>query len=174
MDQNVRKRKFTKTAVLISGGLLATFIGSAALISVINTVITTPTPQPAKKSNLQLTLEAIGLTQTAVSLPTATGTNTPTETPTATPLPTLANTATPLPTRTFTPVPIIATLVPYVQPTEQIFDSVCSCAGDSYNCGDFSSHSSAQSCFNYCMSQGMGDIHKLDQDNDGDACEGLN
>jgi hypothetical protein len=48
----------------------------------------------------------------------------------------------------------------------------CSCSSDTYNCGDFSSHASAQACFDYCVQQGKGDIHKLDRDNDGLACEG--
>jgi hypothetical protein len=49
---------------------------------------------------------------------------------------------------------------------------ICSCSGDTLNCPDFSSHSSAQACFDYCVQQGAGDIHKLDRDNDGLACEG--
>lgn len=51
-------------------------------------------------------------------------------------------------------------------------NGVCSCSGDLYNCGDFPNHSSAQACFDYCVQQGKGDIHKLDRDNDGLACEG--
>jgi hypothetical protein len=49
----------------------------------------------------------------------------------------------------------------------------CSCAGDWYNCGNFATHSSAQTCFNYCRSIGKGDIHRLDRDNDEVACESL-
>ena len=53
--------------------------------------------------------------------------------------------------------------------------AVCSCSGDVYNCDitDFASRSQAQSCFNYCKSQGVGDVHELDRDNDGIACESL-
>lgn len=50
---------------------------------------------------------------------------------------------------------------------------VCSCASNSLNCSNFSTHSQAQSCFNYCIGQGRGDIHRLDGDNDGSACESL-
>ena len=50
---------------------------------------------------------------------------------------------------------------------------VCSCSGDYYNCSTFSRQSSAQACYNYCKSQGRGDIHKLDNDSDGRACESL-
>lgn len=50
-------------------------------------------------------------------------------------------------------------------------DAVCSCAGNLYNCADFSTHASAQACFDYCISIGRGDVHRLDRDNDGSACE---
>jgi hypothetical protein len=50
---------------------------------------------------------------------------------------------------------------------------VCDCSGDLYNCGDFSTHRAAQACFNYCREQGRGDIHRLDSDNNGSACESL-
>lgn len=51
--------------------------------------------------------------------------------------------------------------------------AVCSCSSNSLNCANFSTHSQAQSCFNYCIGQGRGDIHRLDGDNDGVACESL-
>jgi len=51
--------------------------------------------------------------------------------------------------------------------------AVCSCSGNIYNCADFSTHSQAQNCHDYCMSQGRGDVHRLDGDNDGIACESL-
>jgi len=34
-------------------------------------------------------------------------------------------------------------------------------------------HASAQACHNYCISQGAGDIHGLDKDRNGSACESL-
>jgi hypothetical protein len=76
----------------------------------------------------------------------------------------LVPTSTPLrlPTRT------LVSIVPTSAPAQ----GVCSCGGDTLNCSDFSSHSSAQACFNYCVSVGRGDIHRLDRDNDGSACEG--
>lgn len=49
----------------------------------------------------------------------------------------------------------------------------CSCSGNQYNCADFASHASAQACYNYCISIGRGDIHRLDSDSDGVACESL-
>ena len=49
----------------------------------------------------------------------------------------------------------------------------CSCSSNQYNCSDFSTHASAQACYEYCISTGHGDIHRLDGDNDGSACEDL-
>lgn len=110
-------------------------------------------------------------TATAVFLPTNTTTPLPTWTlaaPTATqaPLPTQ-----PLPTDT--PLPTAVPLPTIPPATATSAPGVCSCSGDTLNCGDFSSHAAAQACFNYCVQQGAGDIHRLDQDNDGDACESL-
>jgi len=62
---------------------------------------------------------------------------------------------------------------PTLQPTLAPPVEVCSCSGDIFKCTDFSSHSSAQACYNYCASIGKGDIHKLDNDGDGLACESL-
>lgn len=49
--------------------------------------------------------------------------------------------------------------------------AVCDCSGDNYNCGDFSNHSAAQDCYEYCLEQVGTDIHRLDGNNDGSACE---
>jgi len=49
----------------------------------------------------------------------------------------------------------------------------CSCTGPDLNCSDFGSHASAQNCFEYCKDNGYGDVHNLDGDNDGSACESL-
>jgi micrococcal nuclease len=50
---------------------------------------------------------------------------------------------------------------------------VCNCSGNINNCDDLSTHNEAQECFDYRISQGRGDIHKLDGDNNGSACESL-
>ena len=66
------------------------------------------------------------------------------------------------------------TPLPVVQPTATYAPvAVCSCSGNIYNCGDFSTHNAAQNCYEYCISQGAGDIHRLDGDDDGSACESL-
>lgn len=65
-------------------------------------------------------------------------------------------------------------LIPTLMPTNiSPSDAVCDCNSDKYNCSNFNTHAEAQSCFNYCNSLGMGDIHKLDRDKDGNACETL-
>jgi len=51
-------------------------------------------------------------------------------------------------------------------------DPTISCAGDLYNCGDFDNQERAQIMFDRCFS-GYGDIHQLDRDGNGVACEGL-
>jgi len=49
----------------------------------------------------------------------------------------------------------------------------CNCAGPDLDCADFSTHAAAQACYEYCLSQGYGDVFRLDGDNDGSACESL-
>lgn len=58
-------------------------------------------------------------------------------------------------------------------PTSTTSVAVCSCSSDTYNCSNFTTHAQAQACHDYCVTQGAGDIHGLDRDNDGDACESL-
>lgn len=112
-----------------------------------------------------LALIAVAMTIPAppTILPTIAIVNSPTPTQSATP--TQASTPTQAPEPTQAPQP---TEPP--QPTQAPV-AVCSCSSNSYNCSDFGSQSSAQACFNYCKEQGRGDIHDLDRDNDGIACE---
>lgn len=56
-----------------------------------------------------------------------------------------------------------------VSPTSE---SLCTCSID-YDCGDFSSHSEAQACFESCGGSSTYDWSALDRDNDGIACESL-
>ena len=55
------------------------------------------------------------------------------------------------------------------QPTPTQSSGGYICSFDAYNCGDFSTHNEAQSVYESCGS----DIHGLDRDNDGLACESL-
>jgi hypothetical protein len=47
----------------------------------------------------------------------------------------------------------------------------CKCPGDLYNCDDFGSATSAQKCCELCKQQTGKDVHRLDGDGDGWACE---
>jgi len=126
--------------------------------------------------------------QTLTAMPTATATSTPTPRPTKTPQPTkppttstVAPTLPPAPTSTVPPVvPPTKTPQPTAVPTELSAPTeapppaaICDCSGNVYNCSDFGTHAQAQACHDYCISLGCGDIHKLDRDNDGLACESL-
>jgi micrococcal nuclease len=58
-------------------------------------------------------------------------------------------------------------------PTPLPANGLCDCSGDIYECPDFSTQTEAQACYEYCKSLGLGDIHLLDGDSDGIACESL-
>ncbi len=64
-------------------------------------------------------------------------------------------------------------LTPTPSPFNPPSPSPCDCSGNIYNCADFGTHVEAQACYEYCKSLGRGDIHRLDGDNDGIACESL-
>ena len=87
--------------------------------------------------------------KTSTFVPVNTATDTPTSVPTFT--------ETPLPTATATQIPA----------------GPCECTGDLYNCDAFLTQAAAQVCYAYCVSLGVGDIHRLDRDNNGVACESL-
>ncbi len=122
-------------------------------------------------------------TNTAVPSNTPAPTNTalPTNTPAPTNTTAPTNTAVPVPTPTPLPQPTLAptaaappTEPPPPPPTQPPAPAACAiCSYDAYNCGDFSTHAAAQACFEYCVSQGAGDIHGLDRDNDNNVCESM-
>ena len=107
-------------------------------------------------------------TLTAAAMPTLTSTQALTPIPSNTIEPTIP----PVVTDTLIPIPTDTPAV-IVPPTLTPVAAVCSCEGDTYNCDDFSFHSSAQSCFSYCSASGAGDIHNLDNNGNGLACESL-
>jgi hypothetical protein len=77
------------------------------------------------------------------------------------------------PTNTFLPFSAdpSSTMTPTRYPHNK---AVCVCSYDRYDCEDFKKQIQAQACFNFCFSQGAGDVHHLDDDNhDGLACNGL-
>jgi len=49
----------------------------------------------------------------------------------------------------------------------------CYCESNKYNCPDFKTHQEAQALFDCCVQQVGSDVHRLDRDEDGVACEGL-
>lgn len=57
--------------------------------------------------------------------------------------------------------------------TSTFSGGICDCSSDKLNCKDFSTHAEAQTCYDYCIGQGKGDIHRLDADQNGNACESL-
>ena len=50
-------------------------------------------------------------------------------------------------------------------------EGACDCTSNLYNCPSFETKREAQACFEHCEALGVGDIHWLDSDNDGLACE---
>jgi micrococcal nuclease len=52
-------------------------------------------------------------------------------------------------------------------------DEICGCSGNLYQCSDFSTHNEAQACHDYCFTVVGFDIHGLDGNDDGQACESL-
>jgi micrococcal nuclease len=73
---------------------------------------------------------------------------------------------------------VMATAVPLAtaplpEPTYPLSnEAVCDCSGNRYNCGRFATHDEAQACYDYCLPI-AGDVHDLDRDGDGFACESL-
>jgi uncharacterized protein YraI len=59
-------------------------------------------------------------------------------------------------------------------PTEPPPIEACDCSGNHLNCPDFGTHASAQACYEHCKSLGRGDVHGLDRDDDGTACDPTN
>lgn len=71
---------------------------------------------------------------------------------------------------------MVQRVVPIIIPSATInpvTDAPCNCTGPDLNCPEFGFKSRAQACFDFCISQGYGDIFKLDSDNDGSVCENL-
>lgn len=63
-------------------------------------------------------------------------------------------------------------LAPIILPTTGTIPTKSDCSGNVYNCGDFSTHAEAQATYDYCGGA-SNDIHGMDGDGDGVACESL-
>jgi len=159
----------TATATPQSRRVSAISLGALAVVSLISSAINSmtggnqpPVPTVDLTSVQQTAIVNAWLpyTQTAAALPTSTFTPEPLPTATLEP-----------PTQLPTLLAPTATLFIYNSPTVGPAAAVCPCSGDTLNCSDFGSHTSAQACYNYCVSLGVGDIHNLDRDGNGLACE---
>ncbi|NLF01441.1 MAG: thermonuclease family protein [Anaerolineales bacterium] len=51
--------------------------------------------------------------------------------------------------------------------------AVCDCSRDLYACTDFETVDAARACHEVCVAAGVGDVHRLDENGDGQACEGM-
>lgn len=54
----------------------------------------------------------------------------------------------------------------------KVLENQCECSSNKYNCTDFKTHAEAQALYD-CCGGAKNDIHKLDNDKDGAACESL-
>lgn len=154
------------------------FVNLLGLDPITSTSAPTPLPADSLPTIIVKTAQAAQTQTNAVSGPAPSATVAPTETLTITPATTIDVTSTIFifEMQTSAAAENLITFevnTPFTlatQPSSQN-NPVCSCNGNTYNCKDFSSHSSAQECYEYCISQNTGDIHRLDGDNDGIACE---
>lgn len=160
---------------IISGVLIC--IISICCIGVIFYQPTGSTPTPT--SAAQISIEQIVALTSAAAQTQTMAVASPVPTSTLAALQTIAPTQTliviDVPTQSQnTPLPVYETNTPFAFSTVNPIipaDGSCSCTSDALNCTDFQTQASAQACFNFCIAQGAGDIHKLDQNNDGVACE---
>lgn len=150
--------------------------------------------QEARENERGLWSACVTMTPTPTETRTATGTWTPTATGTATstasstwtwtPSATASRTFTPTATGTWTPTRTWTatwtrtptrtnTVKPTMTHTPTLPPAVCPCHADLRNCGDFTTQAAAQACYDYCMVQVGYDVHHLDSDGDGEACESL-
>lgn len=170
-NQNTSPNLLSNTIVFIISGILICiilFCCIGIIFSGDGDTNSTPTPQLQEMPVEQIIASTAAAAQTQ-TLIVAPHTFTPFiySTP-ATLIPvTLAPSFTPIPTDT----PFLLIIPTFSSGSG---GEVCSCAGDLYNCTEhFSTQSQAQACFNYCVSQGKGDMHKLDENNNGIVCESL-
>lgn len=166
---NKRSRKLLNYIVAIVFSICCVCLVSIFAVTSSGDILSTPTPalkiQQLDISTIIAQTSSAAQTQTLIAAPF---TSTPFifDTPTILLPVTLASTWTSIPTQT--PF-VLAT-----QPVNQNQNAVCSCAGDTLNCGNFSTQKSAQACMDYCIAQSAGDIHNLDGGGvKGLACESL-
>jgi hypothetical protein len=158
-------------------GFITLFLISCTAVSCISSVVIFFLPTPTQPAQATATF-TLAPAFTISPSPTVQTDLTSSPGPSLTPLATralYASSTPPIylitPTNTFLPFPLpTATSTPTRIPRNK---SVCSCRIDKYNCENFLKQAQAQACFNFCFSLGAGDIHQLDPDHDGIACNGL-
>lgn len=175
-------------ALLIAAVIVAAGIGALPNHTLMPMIIAPPSGADSATSTFTPT-------STGTSTATATVTNTPRNTPTFTPTGTATETGTPTNTPTITSTPTRTstatitntptatgtatdTATPTNTPTAtatatEVVQGPCPCDSDSRNCSDFDTQPEAQACMDFCVSQGQGDIHNLDGNANGEACESL-
>ena len=168
--KSILNQQTRRSTLILVGVLLGTCFACFSAASLVEGTGSLNTPVPTIDINGIATNAMLkawaSYTETAAALPTGTATGTPLPLPTETLLPT--NTPEPTITATSLPPQTLVVSIP-TQPAQ----ALCSCSGDTLNCPDLGTHSNAQACFEYCVSLGAGDIHRLDGNNDGVACESL-
>ena len=83
-------------------------------------------------------------------------------------LPVTTNNSSVVPATTTTSIPVAPAT------TKNTTSNVnCYCTSNTYNCSDFQTHIEAQNLYNCCLQKVGTDIHRLDRDKDGSACESL-
>jgi hypothetical protein len=65
----------------------------------------------------------------------------------------------------------VPTATPEPSPTP-VDAAACNCERNMYDCADFTTQAQAQACFDSCLPT-AGDVHFLDSNDDGEACETL-
>lgn len=156
---------------LVSGVLICIIVVCCLGVLFLPTGENPATPTPEAGLSIE---QIIGLTSSAAQAQTLAASS-PIPAPTLAALQTVPPTASAIPLIN-TPLPVFETQTPITFSTlapAQPIGGQCACDGDSLNCSNFSSQAEAQVCFNFCIAQGAGDIHKLDENNDGVACESL-
>lgn len=73
-----------------------------------------------------------------------------------------------VPTASTIPIPVVPAIT-----NNTTSDASCYCASNVYNCSDFQTHQKAQDLYGCCLQKIGADIHRLDRDKDGLACESL-
>lgn len=169
LDRPVARVATSEIAMATAVPATATVQPSPTAVSIALPVIVAP---PAATSTL------LAPTQTATSAPaivmppisTAVAPAPDTPIPTLTPRPT--DTPTPLPSATLVPAPTATLTGWWTESNGYIFTSDCPCdQSNTLNCGDFPRAQDAQACYLRCQELTSTDVHELDRDKDGSACE---